>query len=475
MPRNIAVILASGTGERSGFSRPKQLAKLAGRPVVAHALERFQAHSRIDEIAVVTNDACIDEIEALVTREQVTKVKRVLLGGKERYESSLAAIRAYEADAKAGPINLLFHDAVRPLVSQTIIGDVVAALEHFGAVDTAMRSADTVIFADPETDIIRDIPDRNLVRLGQTPQGFRYDVIKTAYDRALQDPDFRTTDDCGVVLRYVPEEKVYVVAGAPSNLKLTYADDLMVLDKYMQSSAGKRLEAGAETLLLSRLEGRVIAVLGGTSGIGASIARLASAYGAKVHAVGRSTGLDIADADAVARLFDGIAASDGRIDAVINSAAILNRQPLVNMSIAEVTESINVNILGAVTVAKLAYEHLRATRGHLMLFASSSYTYGRALYSTYSASKAAVVNLTQALADEWSAVDIKVNCVNPERSRTPMRTKAFGYEPPETLLSPDEVARKALGILIRDQSGFIYDIVKAQGTNTQGTGAARAG
>lgn len=462
MAKNVAVILASGTGDRAGFARPKQMAKLAGRPVVAHALERFQAHPAIDEIAIVTNAICIDEIEALVSRERITKVKRVLLGGRERYESSLTAIRAYEADAATAPLNMLFHDAVRPLVSQTIIGDVVAALDHFGAVDTAVQSADTVIFTDPETNIIRDIPDRRLVRLGQTPQGFRYEVIRTAYERAMQDPKFRTTDDCGVVVRYSPEEQVYVVDGALSNLKLTYADDLMVLDKYMQSSAGRRLEASSETMLLSRVEGKVIVILGGTSGIGASMARLAGAYGAKVHAVGRSTGLDIADAESTRALIDGIVEREGRIDAVVNSAAILNRQPLVNMSLQEVANSINTNILGAINVAKLSYDHLRATRGHLMFFASSSYTYGRAFYSTYSASKAAVVNLTQALADEWADVGIKVNCVNPERSATPMRTKAFGSEPPETLLDPDEVARKALGILIREQSGFIYDIVKSK-------------
>ena len=463
MARNIAVILASGSGERAGFSRPKQLAKLAGRPVVAHALERFQTHPGIDEIAVVTNGACVDEIEALVAREALTKVKRVLLGGAERSDSSLSAIRAYQRDAAAGPINLLFHDAVRPLVSHRIISDVVAALAHWGAVDTAVRSADTVIFADPDSNIVRDIPDRRLVRLGQTPQGFRYDVIRLAYERAGADPGFRTTDDCGVVLRYVPEEKVYVVDGHPTNLKLTYADDLMVLDKHLQGGAGKRLEAPAETLLLSRVEGKVMVVLGGTSGIGASMARLAAAYGAKVHAAGRSTGVDIADPASLERFLAEVRSTEGRIDAVVNSAAVLNRLPLVNMSMAEVVESVSTNILGAVALAKLSYDALRETRGHLLMFASSSYTYGRAFYSTYSASKAAVVNLTQALADEWAEVGIKVNCVNPERARTPMRTRAFGAEPPETLLDPDEVARKALGVLAHDRTGLVYDVTMTAG------------
>jgi 2-C-methyl-D-erythritol 4-phosphate cytidylyltransferase len=460
MVKNVAVILASGSGERSGFDRPKQLAKLGGRPVIAHALERFQSHPMIDEITVVTSSSCVPEIEALISRESLTKVKRVLLGGKERYESSLAAIYAHEGDAAAGDLNLLFHDAVRPLVSHTIITDVVDALKHFGAVDTAVRAADTVIFADPESNIIREIPDRKLARLGQTPQVFRFDVIKTAYERALQDPAFKTTDDCGVVLHYLPSEKVYVVDGSSANLKLTYGDDLMVLDKYLQSSGGRRLDANAEQILLSKLEGKILIIFGGTSGIGAAMAQLASAYGAKVHAVGRSSGLNIADPQAVGDLIASVVSADGHIDAVVNSAAILNRVPLANMSLQEIADSINTNILGAVNIAKLSYDQLKVSRGHLMMFASSSYTYGRAFYSTYSASKAAIVNLTQALADEWADADIKVNCVNPERSRTPMRTRAFGTEAPETLLDPIDVARKALSILVRDQSGFIYDITK---------------
>lgn len=460
MPKHVAIILASGTGSRTEFSRPKQLVKLAGRPVVAHAIERFQVHAGIDEIAIVTSSACVDEIEALISRERFTKVKRVLLGGKERYHSSLSAIEAYEQEADQNDLRLLFHDAVRPLVSQKIISDVIGALDHYSAVDTATAATDTIIFADPITNTIRDIPDRRLVRLGQTPQAFRYDVIKRAYDRALRDPDFVTTDDCGVVLKYLPAEQVYVVDGAPTNIKLTYADDLMVLDKFMQSGAGKRLDATMETAALSSLRGKTVIVFGGTSGIGASVARLAGAYGANVLALGRSTGVDINDAGAIERTLTEAAVEHGGIDVVVNTAAVLSRQPLANMSLSEIADSVNTNILAAVNVARLSHEHLRRSRGHLILFTSSSYTYGRAFYSTYSASKAAVVNLTQALADEWVADGIKVNCVNPERARTPMRVKAFGHEPPETLLDPEVVARKTLGILLGETTGIIYDVVK---------------
>jgi 2-C-methyl-D-erythritol 4-phosphate cytidylyltransferase len=287
-------------------------------------------------------------------------------------------------------------------------------------------------------------------------------VIKAAYDRAVVDPKFRTTDDCGVVLKYLPEERIYVVEGALTNLKLTYADDLLIIDKFLQSGAGRRLNATSDSMSLSQLRGKVIVIFGGTSGIGASMARLAGAFGAKVHAVGKSTGVDIGKADSIARFLFEVAGEDGRIDAVVDAAAILNRQPLANMGLEEIAESINVNILGAINVARLAYEYLAASRGHLTFFASSSYTYGRAFYSTYSASKAAVVNLTQALADEWADAGVKVNCVNPERARTPMRIKAFGVEPPESLLDPDDVARRALGILVGSSTGMVYDIVKAQ-------------
>ena len=94
----------------------------------------------------------------------------------------------------------------------------------------------------------------------------------------------------------------------------------------------------------------------------------------------------------------------------------------------------------------------------LLLFASSSYTRGRAGYSLYSSAKAAVVNLTQALADEWSELGVKVNCVNPERTQTPMRLRAFGVEPPGTLLSSMSVALTSIDVLVSELTGQVIDV-----------------
>ncbi len=108
--------------------------------------------------------------------------------------------------------------------------------------------------------------------------------------------------------------------------------------------------------------------------------------------------------------------------------------------------------------ARAAEPYLRASRGHLLLFTSSSYTRGRGGYALYSSTKAAVVNLTQALADEWSSEGVKVNVINPERTRTPMRTQAFGEESPESLLDSDTVAESVLAVLAADLTGHVVDV-----------------
>lgn len=459
--KNIAVILASGSGTRADFDRPKQIVKLAGQPVIAYALETFQRHPEIDEIAVVTNQECFSTIEQLVLTRSFTKVKRLLLGGEERYHSSYSAIKAYESEAETRDVRLIFHDAVRPLVDARIISDVVRALAHFPAVDVAVPATDTIIFVDPESNIIRDIPDRRMARAGQTPQAFHFDVIKRAYEAAMADPAFRATDDCGVVLKYAPDAPIYVVDGELSNMKLTYRSDLLLLDKLLQNNAHRRSAIEEAPAHFGALRGKCLVVIGGTSGIGASLVKIAKAHGANVYSAGKSSGVDVRDSASVARYLDEVAEREGEIHACVNTAGVLLKMPFSNMSDEEVRESIETNFLGAVNVARVAYPHLARSRGHLMFFASSSYTYGRAFYSTYSASKAGIVNFVQALAEEWAEVGIKVNCINPARADTPMRTRAFGIEPPGTLLDPDDIARRALSVLVGSTSGFIYDVVKA--------------
>ncbi|WP_308212463.1 SDR family oxidoreductase [Actinomadura madurae] len=133
-------------------------------------------------------------------------------------------------------------------------------------------------------------------------------------------------------------------------------------------------------------------------------------------------------------------------------------RPLDTIGSEAVEEALRVNYLAPIHIARAAFPYLAKTGGRLLLYTSSSYTRGRADYSLYSSAKAATVNLTQALADEWSADGVLINCINPERTSTPMRTAAFGQEPPHTLLSADQVARTSLNVLLSGLTGQVVDV-----------------
>ena len=149
---------------------------------------------------------------------------------------------------------------------------------------------------------------------------------------------------------------------------------------------------------------------------------------------------------------------EGKIDAVICTAGVLYRQPLRTMNQEEIESSISINLLGIINVSRAAYDYLKSTEGSLLFFTSSSYTRGRMMYSVYSATKAAVVNFVQAVSEEWHSVGIRVNCINPERTKTPMRVKNFGNEPEGSLLDPQIVAVVSLNTVFSDLTGEVIDV-----------------
>lgn len=453
--KNVAVILAGGSGHRLGLTLPKQFLKIAGKRVIEHTLDVFQNHPLIDEIVVVSNPLYIQAVEELSITNSFTKLKKILLGGDERYQSSLAAIRAYEGD-----VNLIFHDAVRPLVNERIITDCIRALETYNAVDVAIKTTDTIIRVRDER-FIADIPDRSMLRNGQTPQAFKLETIRRAYELALQDPSFTTTDDCGVVLKYLPDEPVFVVEGEQFNMKLTYKEDIFLLDKLFQLRSSELQNKELTPELCEELRRKTVVVFGGSYGIGGDIVELCRKNRVRVYSFSRSeTSTNVADHEAVKKALSEVYEREGRIDCVINTAGILQKEPLVHMDYEAVFNTVHVNYLGAVIVAKESFPYLKESRGSLLLFTSSSYTRGRSLYSLYSSSKAAIVNLVQALSEEWGSYGIQINCINPERTKTPMRVRNFGEEPDNTLLKSEDVAIVSLNTVVSGLTGEVVDVKK---------------
>lgn len=227
--KNIAVVLAGGSGMRLGAEVPKQFLTVGGRLVIEHSIEAFEQNPHIHEVAIVAHSDYLEQVSELVKRNGWKKISKILPGGKERYFSTLSAVKAFENESD--DVNLIFHDAARPMISQEVINRVTDSLQEHEALGLAVPCTDTVFCV--ENNEIKSIPDRNNLRRAQTPQAFRLEVIRKAYEIALQDEGFVSTDDCGVVLKYLPQVSVKIVEGDEKNIKITYPEDLLTAERLL--------------------------------------------------------------------------------------------------------------------------------------------------------------------------------------------------------------------------------------------------
>ena len=234
---NVAVILAGGIGARVGGILPKQLLPLSdGHSVLEHAVSAFEQSPHIHEICIVMHPDYIMHAEQMLLANAWQKVRHIIPGGKERWESSVNAIRAYlsTVNCQLSTVNLLLHDAARPFVSQEIIARVCEALEEHEAVTVAIPSTDTV-YEMVDGKVAR-IPQRSTIMRAQTPQAFRLELIANAYAKALgvdnlnaeacAEVHLPATDDCGIVHEYMPEVSIFIVEGEEQNKKITFKEDI---------------------------------------------------------------------------------------------------------------------------------------------------------------------------------------------------------------------------------------------------------
>ena len=227
--KNIAFILAGGTGSRVGGDTPKQFLPLGdGRSVLEHSVDAFENCHFIDEIVAVIHPDWMNEAQEIVRKNEWRKVKHVIGGGKERWESSWNAIALYlKADKKDPDTFYWFHDAARPYVSQDILNRVAEGLKNHLAVTVAVPVTDTLYKVESGEMKVERIPNRKLFMRAQTPQAFHYLVIGPAYMRAIEKGKIKATDDVGILMEYNPEVEVYIVEGEEANKKITYPEDLV--------------------------------------------------------------------------------------------------------------------------------------------------------------------------------------------------------------------------------------------------------
>jgi 2-C-methyl-D-erythritol 4-phosphate cytidylyltransferase len=226
--------MASVAGSKDRKAAPsKQFTELAGIPIVIHTLRKFAASSEVAEIYVALRKNEIGGFRSLLEKEgkEILRKKTELVeGGEHRQESVAGALAAVSA---AADDIILVHDAVRPLVTQEIIQDVIRAAKKYGAAIAGLPAVDTVkqVERTAQGAVITATVSRERVVLAQTPQGFRYDVLKKAFDEAAAD-GFMGTDEASLVERSGHE--VAVVMGSARNIKITTPADMELAEFFLE-------------------------------------------------------------------------------------------------------------------------------------------------------------------------------------------------------------------------------------------------
>lgn len=228
MKKCAAIVLAAGRGRRMGSSLQKQFMELNQRPVVYYSLECFQRSPLISQIILVTGEESISYCKnEIVEKYQLDKVKNIVAGGKERYDSVYRGLLACDCDY------VFIHDGARPFLTQEILQRGYEAVVESGACVVGMPSKDTVKIADAKGDV-QETPDRNRVWMIQTPQIFEYDLIRKAHEAIRKKGGSNITDDAMIVEQETQAE-VRLVEGSYRNIKITTPEDLIIARSFLEN------------------------------------------------------------------------------------------------------------------------------------------------------------------------------------------------------------------------------------------------
>lgn len=228
--RSCGIIVAGGRGSRMGTSTPKQYLEVNGKPLVWYALRAFE-ESPVDEVVLVVPEDSMEYCrKEIVEAGGFQKVRHIVAGGAERYDSVYAGLCALR---DPGCELVAIHDGARPMVTPELICRSFEAAEKYGACVAAVPVKDTVKLADENGFAERTLP-RELLWAIQTPQTFRYDLCLRAYDQMMEEGADRhgITDDAMVVERFT-DTRVRLLMGDYKNLKVTTPEDLPAAERYL--------------------------------------------------------------------------------------------------------------------------------------------------------------------------------------------------------------------------------------------------
>lgn len=213
------IIPASGSGERFGGQTPKQFLKIDGREIIAHTLEKFNSLKSVDEIIISTKLEYFVRLATIIKKHKFRKIKKIVEGGKRRQDSVYNALINLEIDDDD---LILIHDAVRPFISSKKINELINAAKQEKCVILGLPVSETIKRAD-NNNFIKETIDRSNLWSVQTPQAFRFDILKKSFEKAYRE-NFTGTDESAMVEN--AGYKVKVIEGERKNIKITTKKDL---------------------------------------------------------------------------------------------------------------------------------------------------------------------------------------------------------------------------------------------------------
>lgn len=231
--RCVAIVLAAGAGRRMQSDIKKQFLLIKDKPVLYYSLKTFE-ESFVDEVVLVTSEDDVDLCRRdIVEKYGFSKVKNIIVGGKERYHSVAAGLQTIsEADY------VFIHDAARPMLTQEILERGYQSVLQTEACVVGMPVKDTIKIADAKG-YIAQTPNRSLVWMVQTPQIFAYPLIKDAYEKLMEkESDMKNrgisiTDDA-MVVETLTEHSVKLIEGSYENIKITTPEDLGMAERFLE-------------------------------------------------------------------------------------------------------------------------------------------------------------------------------------------------------------------------------------------------
>ena len=235
MANNIfGIILAGGQGTRMGNAeRPKQFMEIGKKPIIIHTIEKFAIHSAFDKVIVLSPRAWISHTRDLI-RKYIPSSSNVVVvqGGSTRNETIMNGIRYIEENFGLDDNTIIVtHDSVRPFVSHRMIEENIRAAQECGACDTVIPATDTIVESAGHQ-FISSIPDRSTMYQGQTPQSFRAKKLRDIYESLTAAEKQILTYACKILV--LKGEKVQLVEGDVTNIKITYPSDIRLAEALME-------------------------------------------------------------------------------------------------------------------------------------------------------------------------------------------------------------------------------------------------